>query len=319
MKRLLITFLLLTMIAVPAMAKESGYYFEDSALGLRIAIDEEWTDAVKNNKLSFFVRTDDKIKTDGVIGLSMLYITPDLKGYAPKSYEEGQKWLNERAVAVGGVVVTSKKDADISAIYPKFERKPLANEGSAYFTLIRPQAPKTDGLSAKLSALATAVHKALSEKSRYIFSDATIDYGILGAFDTDDIAGNHVNNTLISESKMTVVNFWGTFCGPCIGEMPTLAKLAKDYADKGVSFLGVVTDGQDEETLQSALEITESAGVDYPNIAPIVSSDVMRRIEYIPTTIFLNSKGKMIGDAITGARGEKEYREIIEKRLAKAK
>ena len=43
-------------------------------------------------------------------------------------------------------------------------------------------------------------------------------------------------------SKIVIVNFWATWCAPCIEEMPSLNRLAEKYADKGLQILGVSVD-----------------------------------------------------------------------------
>lgn len=44
------------------------------------------------------------------------------------------------------------------------------------------------------------------------------------------------------EGRAKVVNFWATWCAPCIGEMPVLNAMSKRYADKGVTFVAVSVD-----------------------------------------------------------------------------
>ncbi|HZZ10181.1 MAG TPA: TlpA disulfide reductase family protein, partial [Paraburkholderia sp.] len=39
-----------------------------------------------------------------------------------------------------------------------------------------------------------------------------------------------------------VVNFWASWCGPCVEEMPALSQLQRDYAKKGIQFVGLGVD-----------------------------------------------------------------------------
>jgi thiol-disulfide isomerase/thioredoxin len=58
----------------------------------------------------------------------------------------------------------------------------------------------------------------------------------VGALPTLDVAGFH---TLLEQAKGTplVVNFWASWCGPCVDEAPLLAKAARTH--RGIQFLGV--------------------------------------------------------------------------------
>ena len=58
---------------------------------------------------------------------------------------------------------------------------------------------------------------------------------------TDAINGQKIS-TKDLKGKVIVVDFWATWCGPCVGEMPHMKKLYADYKDKGVEFIGVSLD-----------------------------------------------------------------------------
>ena len=53
--------------------------------------------------------------------------------------------------------------------------------------------------------------------------------------------------------KLLVVNFWASWCQPCIEETPSLSQFAKDYADKGVVVLGLSVD-RDEKAYRRFLQ-----------------------------------------------------------------
>ena len=66
------------------------------------------------------------------------------------------------------------------------------------------------------------------------------------SFNSIDLDGNEISSELYSNNKITMVNIWGTFCGPCIREMPDLAKLSQEYKSKGVEIIGIPIDIADD-------------------------------------------------------------------------
>jgi len=53
-----------------------------------------------------------------------------------------------------------------------------------------------------------------------------------------DFAGKAIQSTQFKGSVL-VLDFWATWCGPCISEIPTLNRLQEKYADKGLKVIGV--------------------------------------------------------------------------------
>ncbi len=141
------------------------------------------------------------------------------------------------------------------------------------------------------------------------------------AFETKDIEGNTVSSDIFADKDITVLNVWGTFCGPCIGEMPELAQWDKELPDN-VQILGLVIDvPEDTESdeamtvMEDAKKIVSEAGVEFTNIVP--DSELQKflsNVSGVPTTFFVNSKGEIIGDPIVGA-DVKAYMDFVKNNL----
>lgn len=137
------------------------------------------------------------------------------------------------------------------------------------------------------------------------------------AFSTKDLKGNTVTQEIFAKKKLTVVNVWGTFCPPCIGEMPELGAWAREMPED-VQIIGLICDvegAQDREHLELARKITSEARADFVNIYP---DEALYRflsdVEAVPTTFFVDSNGQVVGEPIIGANVA-GYRAFVESRL----
>lgn len=148
--------------------------------------------------------------------------------------------------------------------------------------------------------------------------------GPFEVFSTEDVNGNPVTNEIFADYDMTVINIWGTFCGPCINEMPALGALAKEYAEKNVLFMGLVgdvinNDGSIADNMvEEAKNIIENTGADYLHVLPKneLLYNVMTQITAYPTTVFVDSEGKQVGYAVMGAQSEENWVTLIDEALA---
>ena len=126
--------------------------------------------------------------------------------------------------------------------------------------------------------------------------------GTVIEFETTDLDGNTVSSKdIFAQNKYTMINFWASWCGPCIGELPELEKLNKAFEEKGCGIVGVLTDGMDPVGLADAKEIVGDAKVTYLNIIDSMGLSEELDIQAVPTTIFVDSNGVIVGDAVLGA------------------
>ena len=141
-------------------------------------------------------------------------------------------------------------------------------------------------------------------------------------FSGEDFSGNNVGSELFSKNKITMINVWGTFCGPCIREMPDLARISESHKNSGVEVVGVVIDVTDRKgnvnvrQKANAEKIVSQTGADYKHIVPSqkMISSVLKNVQAVPTTFFVDSTGKVIHSVI-GARDEKEWQKLIQSLL----
>ncbi|WP_171031664.1 TlpA family protein disulfide reductase [[Clostridium] hylemonae] len=165
---------------------------------------------------------------------------------------------------------------------------------------------KADAGSSKSSEGSKASDTSSSSASKKIF----------GTFESETLEGEAVSDEIFSRADLTMVNIWGTFCGPCIREMPDLGELSREYADKGVQIVGLVSDvGKAKD--EKAEEIVSTTKADYTHI--IASQDLMTGIlgsvNVVPTTIFVDKEGNQVGDVYSGARDKDEWAGIIDELL----
>jgi len=94
-----------------------------------------------------------------------------------------------------------------------------------------------------------------------------------------------------SKGKVTLLNFWATWCGPCRAEIPDLVDLQNKYKER-LQILGLVVDDEDQDAIK---EFAEKFGINYP--VAIAGDDV--RVQYggigaLPTSFVLNAEGRIV-------------------------
>lgn len=120
-----------------------------------------------------------------------------------------------------------------------------------------------------------------------------------------------------ADNTVTVVNFWASWCVPCVAEMIEFKKLHEEYNKKGVSFLAITID--DPSAVGQVRKIVNTRK--YPfTILLDLNKKVSRSlgVSSVPHTFILNSNQEIIYEHKGYKKGdEKKVKEIIEKELNK--
>lgn len=104
------------------------------------------------------------------------------------------------------------------------------------------------------------------------------------------------------KGKVVIIEFWGTWCKPCLEEIPDFNSFYQDYQSKGVRLLALAVDSGSEDRVREAVK---RLVIRYPVAAPALSDlDVFGDISAVPTTWIVDRTGK-VQKVILGSAPEK--------------
>ena len=163
--------------------------------------------------------------------------------------------------------------------------------------------------TAEASILEEASTQAEASKQKETNGDSQI------VFTCQDMDGNAVSEVVFSESKLTMVNVWATYCNPCLREMPGLGELAGEYETEEFQIIGIISDvmeGADAATMDNAAALIEMTGADYIHLLlnESVFYALLTDVTAVPTTFFVNENGEVI-DTVIGAMEKTAWEEKI--------
>lgn len=121
-------------------------------------------------------------------------------------------------------------------------------------------------------------------------------------FSTTDLDGRVWDESCLTGKKLTMINFFEPWCGPCVQELPELQRLSENHAGTDFQLLGVYS------TEDGVAEVLAEAGVSYP-VLRYVSELEPYTSQYVPTTVFLDENGELLKQII-GSRSYGEWEAI---------
>jgi len=111
--------------------------------------------------------------------------------------------------------------------------------------------------------------------------------------------------------RIVVLNFWATWCAPCVREMPALARLQKRYGAQGVQVIGASAD--EAATRDKIPEMTRRLKISFPIWVGATTADMQKLGlgEALPATVILDRDGQ-IGGRLLGAFDPRELERRVQ-------
>jgi len=131
------------------------------------------------------------------------------------------------------------------------------------------------------------------------------------AFALQDLDGNQVDLQSL-KSKVVLLDFWASWCGPCVAELPHIEKLHRDFKDRGLVVLGV-----NNEDVEVARAFVKQKGYTFTTLVDEGKEvSIKYGVSGIPQVFIIDREGKIKWHALGYGPGrEVELRGVVEKIL----
>ncbi len=132
-------------------------------------------------------------------------------------------------------------------------------------------------------------------------------------FTLDDIKGKKVNlMSEVKKNKITILDFWASWCPPCMREVPNLVDIYDRYGEDGLGIVGVSLD----ESKDDWKNTVESMGMKWVQVSDLKGgkSPVVRlyNVQSIPHILVIDSEGRILSEGLTGTELEEFIADHIE-------
>lgn len=117
--------------------------------------------------------------------------------------------------------------------------------------------------------------------------------------------------TLVKQHKVTVIDFWASWCGPCRAEMPSVVEMYKRLNGRGLGIIGISLDEKQEAWANAVKQLH----ITWPQLSDLkgwqCSAARMFNVNSIPFTIIVDRNGKILNKNLRG----KELADFVESQL----
>lgn len=112
-------------------------------------------------------------------------------------------------------------------------------------------------------------------------------------FNLKDTQNTNRSYEELKGEKLTVIDFWATWCKPCLKAIPELNTIYDQFKDKGVAVIGINCDGP--RSIAKVGPMSQSLQIRYPVLIDIDATiKTQLNLSAFPTLILVNTKGKVV-------------------------
>ena len=108
--------------------------------------------------------------------------------------------------------------------------------------------------------------------------------------DTQSVTRNYDD---LKGENFTVIDFWASWCKPCLQSIPQLKALQDEFKNRGVNMIGISVDGP--RSVSKVAPLSQSLKINYPVLLDF-NNDIMRQynVNSLPSLVIVNSKNKIV-------------------------
>ncbi|MCG8581294.1 MAG: TlpA family protein disulfide reductase [Bacteroidales bacterium] len=112
-------------------------------------------------------------------------------------------------------------------------------------------------------------------------------------FMLENLDGEWVSYNDLKGDEVTLIDFWASWCKPCMKAMPEIDKIYQEYHNKGLSAIGINTDGP--RSISKVRPLSKTLNISYPIVSDI-NNELLNdlNISVLPTLLLVNKNGEII-------------------------
>jgi thiol-disulfide isomerase/thioredoxin len=126
-----------------------------------------------------------------------------------------------------------------------------------------------------------------------LFSGYKLNAQQVRNFVLNDLQNKSLTFEELKGEKLTLIDFWASWCKPCNKAIPELNKIYSTYKDKGVNLIGINCDGP--RSVSKVAPLSKALQIEYPVLLDM-NSELMNdlNLSAYPTLLMVNASGKVV-------------------------